>query len=315
MDKKNYETYLDSLLEKSEEAYLMALEIVNKPTIQYRTEGFCFFICNAWELLLKAFIIKRSKNIDSIFFKDKSYRTLSLSDCISKVFTSTTDKTKLNLSHIVAIRNRATHSILPEYDYVCAPLFQQCITYYNRFFSKQFPNHICNNSITPFVSINRTSNRSVSPLALIDDAKKFLEDIKTIQAEDGIGQNISFKITKKDDEADARFKIDPNADETVKTIKVPKDINSMYPYTFTSAVQLIQETLELSLGPNHGFSTRSFNLISYNHPIKTDEKFCYTINYGSNIKKYSQLTIDFICDKYFNDTSFRNKYKKKVVKP
>jgi len=47
-----------ALLEKSEEAYLMALEIINKPTIKYRTEGFCFFICNAWELLLKAYIIR-----------------------------------------------------------------------------------------------------------------------------------------------------------------------------------------------------------------------------------------------------------------
>ena len=39
--------YVNALLNKSEEAYLMSIEIINKPTINYRTEGFCFFICNA----------------------------------------------------------------------------------------------------------------------------------------------------------------------------------------------------------------------------------------------------------------------------
>ena len=58
LDENELKKYIDALLSKSEEAYLMSIEIINKPTINYRTEGFCFFICNAWELLLKAFIIK-----------------------------------------------------------------------------------------------------------------------------------------------------------------------------------------------------------------------------------------------------------------
>ena len=49
------------LLEKSVEAFTLAIEIYNKPTIRYRVEGFCFFICNAWELMLKAHIIKNGK--------------------------------------------------------------------------------------------------------------------------------------------------------------------------------------------------------------------------------------------------------------
>ena len=42
---------INNMLDKSEEAFLMAIEIYNKPTIKYRLEGFAFFICNAWELL------------------------------------------------------------------------------------------------------------------------------------------------------------------------------------------------------------------------------------------------------------------------
>lgn len=33
---------IDNLLNKSEEAFLMAIEIYNKPTINYRLEGFTF---------------------------------------------------------------------------------------------------------------------------------------------------------------------------------------------------------------------------------------------------------------------------------
>ena len=47
----------EKLLDKSKEAFTMAIEIYNKPTIKYRIEGFSFFICNAWELMLKAYIL------------------------------------------------------------------------------------------------------------------------------------------------------------------------------------------------------------------------------------------------------------------
>lgn len=34
---------INNMLDKSEEAFLMAIEIYNKPTIKYRLEGFAFF--------------------------------------------------------------------------------------------------------------------------------------------------------------------------------------------------------------------------------------------------------------------------------
>ena len=52
-------TIQEQLLEKSKEAFLMAIEVYNKPTIRYRLEGFSFFICNAWELMLKAHLINK----------------------------------------------------------------------------------------------------------------------------------------------------------------------------------------------------------------------------------------------------------------
>ena len=47
LNSEDLNKYIKALLNKSEEAYLMSIEIINKPTINYRTEGFRFFICNA----------------------------------------------------------------------------------------------------------------------------------------------------------------------------------------------------------------------------------------------------------------------------
>ena len=51
----------ERLLDKSKEAFAMAIELYNKPTIKYRVEGFSLFICNAWELMLKAYLLKNKR--------------------------------------------------------------------------------------------------------------------------------------------------------------------------------------------------------------------------------------------------------------
>jgi len=77
---------VQQLLNKSQEAFLMAIEIYNKPSIRYRVEGFSFFICNAWELMLKARIIN-TQGIDAIYYKDNPSRTKTLENCIKMIFT------------------------------------------------------------------------------------------------------------------------------------------------------------------------------------------------------------------------------------
>ena len=56
------------LLGKSLEAYVLALETINRLTITYRTETFCALVCNAWELLLKATLLDESTNRSVIYW-------------------------------------------------------------------------------------------------------------------------------------------------------------------------------------------------------------------------------------------------------
>lgn len=92
----------EKLLEKSKEAFVMAIEIYNKPTIKYRVEGFSFFICNAWELMLKAHMINKFGE-DSIYYKDNKDRTISLENCLQKVITNEKAPLRRNLASTLNI--------------------------------------------------------------------------------------------------------------------------------------------------------------------------------------------------------------------
>ena len=52
----------------------MTLCIYNNPNIRYRIEGFCFFFTNAWELLLKAKILRLKKTRPLFITKSKEIK-------------------------------------------------------------------------------------------------------------------------------------------------------------------------------------------------------------------------------------------------
>jgi len=64
----------EKLLDKSQEAFCLAIEMYNKPTIKYRVEAFALFMCNAWELMLKAHIIN-TMGAEKIYYKNNPGRT------------------------------------------------------------------------------------------------------------------------------------------------------------------------------------------------------------------------------------------------
>ena len=72
------------LLGNGRAALLAAIEIYNKPRIEYRDECFVILLLNAWELTLKALL---AKNQQSVFYKKRRgepRRTYSLTDALKK---------------------------------------------------------------------------------------------------------------------------------------------------------------------------------------------------------------------------------------
>lgn len=55
------------LLDQSEQAAVAAIEVYNKPSFSYREESFIILLVNAWELLLKAKILKDTGKVRSLY--------------------------------------------------------------------------------------------------------------------------------------------------------------------------------------------------------------------------------------------------------
>ena len=118
------------LLKKSKDALLLALEVYNKPTVNYRPEAFSILFINAWELLLKAYLIEKKRDNKAICGKEKG-KTISFTQALSKVITDEKDPIRLNLKEIDDLRNQSSHLIIQEYDDLYVGLFQQGIFNYN----------------------------------------------------------------------------------------------------------------------------------------------------------------------------------------
>src|SRR5262245_21107703 len=58
----------ETLARKSLSAALAAIEVYNKPDFRYREEAFAILMANAWELLLKAKLVKDAGNKLSVLY-------------------------------------------------------------------------------------------------------------------------------------------------------------------------------------------------------------------------------------------------------
>src|ERR1700694_2681067 len=105
------------LLEKSIEAFILSLETINRLSIKYRVETFAYLICNAWELLLKAKLLQNTKSKDELFYKlekNKPRRSLTLRDCLKKIFPNELDPTRRNVELVADLRDEAVHLIISQ---------------------------------------------------------------------------------------------------------------------------------------------------------------------------------------------------------
>lgn len=301
----------ERLLNKSKEAFSMAIEIYNKPTIKYRVEGFSMFICNAWELMLKAHMINKFGE-NSIYYKDNNSRTISLEDCVKKVFTNNKDPLRLNIEKIIQLRNTSTHFITEEYEMIYIPLFQACIF---NFTEKMQEFH--NIDMTEIISQNfLTLTVSMKPLDVETIRAKYPEQIaeKIIQSKKTIdpliaNNNQSFAIriehlhyiTKDKNKATETVYIDKDADTGIQIIKELKDPNDTHKFNAKSCIKEINKRLS-RLNINIEFNMYHFNLFCKYYDIKNNKKLCYTYRIQKRpTYSYSMQTIDFIVDEIKKD--------------
>ena len=315
----------DRLVEKSIEAYVLALETINKLSIQYRLETFCYLLCNAWELLLKAKIIDDSCSDASIFYKPQkgqTERTHSLRKCLNEVFPNQKDAVRRNIERIAELRDESVHLVVSHIprDVMC--LFQAGVINYHRRLNQWFGESLSDRFPVGMMSI--VFDRSPEQSDLTDsrlkqqlgpDSAKFLSrycaEIKTefdqLQGSAQFSIPIEYRLvlTKRHDDADIVLSSGPTGSEPVRIVEAPKDPSTTHPFRQKEAIEEVNKVLPID--------TNSYDIQCVNrvHRIKTRRDFFFQGKIQGSPGQYSQAFVDFLTDRYSQDGGFFEKTRAK----
>lgn len=317
------DTLETEMLNKSQEAFLLAIEIYNKPTIQYRLECFAYLICNAWELLLKAYIIKNLGK-ENIYYKDKPDRTISLSDSIKLVFTNDKDPIRKNLEIISDLRNTSTHFIIQELEDVYLPFAQANTINYSQKLYDMFGIDITNNIKTSFLSLianpNEVNDSEILSKYGENIFKRYinLKDKVTTLLETesnsklAINVDLNLQVVKSQKDAHLNFSITKDADKAILIMNKIKDINIIYPYSQTNARETIMKNLQ-RFNLNLNLHQKNFKLICDKYDLKNNPDFFY---YHTLTDRYccSQKLIDFVTTLITKQPDIIDKLKEELKK-
>lgn len=312
----------ERLLEKSQEAFILAIELFNRPTIRYRVEGCAFFLCNAWELMLKAYLIKRD-GYRSIFYPGKAQRTLSLEDCLKKTMTNDKDPVRLNIESVNELRNTGTHFVVEEYEITYGPIFQSNIRNYDDKLRAYHDIEICDKIPDNYLvlSVNRTDldGQTIRAKYTPEVAERLLsmqEDIdRTAEEEDDAKYAAYFRtefvLSKK---SGIPIRIDNSADSNARIIKQLIDPSARYPHRMKDLINLVNKNLKrrgvafaYRDDSDARFTKYHFDLFAKCYGLKHEELYAFDRSSPKERKNgqhsyiYSEAAVSFIVDEIVKD--------------
>lgn len=321
---------IQRLLDKSQEAFILAIELFNRPTIQYRVEGCAFFLCNAWELMLKAHMIKKF-GYSSIFYPNNN-RTLALEDCLKKVMTNDKDPVRKNIESIITLRNISTHFVVAEYEITYGPIFQANIRNFDDrlrvYHNVEISDKISNNYL--ILSVNRTDldGQTIRAKYTPDVAERLLQAQADVDVNKGSDGNMKyaayyrtdFVLSKKDG---IPITIDNTSSTAVRISKMvePKD---RYSYRKSDVLKQVNHLLKkqgirftYKDNKDATFNKYHFDLFNTCYDIKSDSRYAYdrsTSNESRPAYLYSEAVINLIVDEIKKDPEhIIEKIKKKAA--
>lgn len=312
---------VNRILDKSEEAFLMAIEIYNKPTIQYRLEGFAYFICNAWELLLKA---KMLKNGDNIYYLGKNNRTISLLNCVTHIYTNDKDPIRKNLEILIGLRNTSTHYIIKEMDVIYLPFMQANVLNYSQklfeYFGKDITEKI-NSSFMTLVVDNKDINEEQILSRYGDniferynkikfETQKIIEE--TSNEKLAIKVDLNVKIVKDKNKAKTTFRIAKDGEESIRIIKEIKDTNLTHCYNQKRVREIVMDNLKRK-GIDKKITQYDLGIICDKFDLKNDEKYYYKHTL-TNSWGCTQQLVDFITNLIIKEPTIIEEIKEEFKK-
>lgn len=302
-----------ALSNNSKAAILAAIEIYNKPQIEYRDECFTILLVNAWELLLKAIL---SKNKQRIYYPKKRgepYRTLSIQDALAKAknfFPADIpyEPVAQNINMLVTYRNNAIHFYNQKgFGVIIYGLAQTSIINFRDLMYSIFNFDIANEmtiSLLPlsfgpqpdpieFMQQAKTDppkNKAIAQyLREISEATRELEAQKVDTTRFLTVFTVSLKSIKKVSSADVVVAVKGTQDDSDPLIVEKRvDPNVSHPMRQKEVLETIGKELA-----GIKFSTYTFQAIVWKYDIKNKPHMCWRSDTGE-LTRYSAETPAFL---------------------
>ena len=298
-----------SLLGNSMSAMLAAIEIYNKPRIEYRTECFVILLLNAWELLFKSICSKNRIRIFETKERGKPYRTLKLWDALDAArphFPSDIPFRAVaeNIGRLVDYRNNAVHFYNQEsLGVIIYGLAQTSIVNYRdlvlAIFNKDIASEV-NIALLPlsFSSppdpIKFLGSKAKHPAAISEFLQVISETTKELEKE-GIDTGrfltvfeVNLQSTKKVKSADIVAGVEGSSSSGVLLVSRKVDPNKSHPHPRRVVLEKVGAKVK-----GVSFTSHTFQAVVWKYSLKGKDQYCWH-NKNANTFQYSNDLITWI---------------------
>lgn len=316
------------LVEKSVDAYVLALETINRLSIKYRVECFTYLICNSWELLLKARILDLERNREAIYYRndDDQRRSLSLRDALKKVIASEKDPVRRNLEKVATLRDDAMHFVISEIPRDVLLLFQACVINYHKKLDEWFCISLSDRVSVGMMTIVYDLSPSTADLSsaaykrrIGKDVVKYLagtqadiqREFKELgeSSEYSIGVEYKLVLTKKPGEADIVLNSGSEGSAGA-VVHVAKDPSLTHPHRQKDVVIEINKALK----GNAEINPHDVQCINKVFNVKKRAEWFYQGKVVSSPAQYSREFVNWVVERFKQDANFfadtREKFKR-----
>lgn len=252
-------------VDKAAAAITAAVEVYNKPAFAYREETFAILALNAWELLLKAKVLKDSDNAIASLRVYETRKTIagepskklylrrnragnaqsiSLGTCISRLDAVAASRlpkeVKANLDAMTEIRDNSIHYITAsatlarQAQELAAASVRNFILLAKNWFNKDFAGVL--NLVLPLSFVAPT--QEAGAVVASADETRLIEHLKTLAQEVGDGEGeyavavrLQVKLEKSSLATASKVQVTRDAD-AVKVQLAEQDIRERYPWTY-----------------------------------------------------------------------------------
>ena len=309
------------LVNKSIEGYILALETINRLSIHYRVETFCYLICNAWELLLKAKILDDAgKDCDAIFRgkkkRNRRRESISLRECLERVIPNQKDPVRRNIECIADLRDESVHLVLKGVPADVLGLFQACVINYHRCLNMWFHISLSDRVNVGMMSIVYDLDPCRSDIEdrrlrreLGRDAAEYLSsycaqiksefDQLERPAQFSVGIEYRLALIKKPGDADIVLSHASTGSQTVQIVEVAKDPSKSHPHRQVDIIQKLRTEL-----PEICINQHDVQCVNKVHGVRQRHEYFYKGTVKGSPGQYSPAYVDWLIQQYGNDQQF-----------